>query len=89
MRECQKLNMLPVDDVQIESIRKADIRLGKSIYTKEQLEDFFIFLDSQGTRWVYVVETTELAYGGRRANGEWGLVLSDRAHFTMIEIIRI
>jgi hypothetical protein len=42
--------MLPVDEVKIDPVEVNDIGLGKSIYTKEQLDDFARFQDSQGTR---------------------------------------
>jgi hypothetical protein len=48
--------------------------LGKSIYTKEQLEEFAWFQDSQGTRKAYLAETAEMAYIGRNEKGDWGLV---------------
>jgi hypothetical protein len=52
--------------------------LGKSIYSKEQMEDFARFQDSQNTRRAYLAETAELAYLGR-SGGEWGLGLTDLA----------
>jgi hypothetical protein len=39
----------------------SDISLGKSIYTKKQLEEFKTLQDSQGMRKAYLVETAELA----------------------------
>jgi hypothetical protein len=42
--------MLPVDGVKIDPVELNDIGLGKSIYTKEQLDEFASFQDSQGTR---------------------------------------
>jgi hypothetical protein len=62
--------MLPVDEVKIDPVEVNDIGLGKSIYTKEQLDEFARFQDSQGTRKVYLAETAELAYTGRTENGE-------------------
>ncbi len=53
--------------------------MGKSIYTKEQLDEFARFQDSQGTRKAYLAETAELAYTGCTVNGEWGLALSSAA----------
>jgi hypothetical protein len=35
------------------------------MYTKEQLEEFGRFQDSQGTRKAYLAETAEMAYTGR------------------------
>jgi hypothetical protein len=42
--------MLPFNEVQIDPIKINNIGLGKSIYTKKQLEEFARFQDSQGTR---------------------------------------
>jgi hypothetical protein len=47
-----------------------DIGLGKSIYTKKQLDEFATFQDSQRTRRAYLAETAELAYIGRNERGE-------------------
>ncbi len=40
--------MLPVDNVQIESLPMSDIGLGKSIYAKKQLEELANFQDTDG-----------------------------------------
>jgi hypothetical protein len=48
-RQCHDLAKLPIGEMQIESLRMSDIRLGKSIYTKKQLDEFAAFQDSQGT----------------------------------------
>jgi hypothetical protein len=53
--------MLPVDEVKIDPVEMSDIGLGKSIYTKEQLDKFARFQDSQGTRKAYLAETAGLA----------------------------
>ncbi len=71
--------MLPVDEVRINPVKVNNIGLGKRIYTKEQLDEFARFQDSQGTRKAYLAETAELAYTGRSENGEWGLILSSEA----------
>jgi hypothetical protein len=74
LRECHDPAMLPVDEVKIDLVTVNNIRLGKSIYTKEQLEEFATFQDSQGTRKAYpLAETAGLAYMGRNEKGEWGL----------------
>jgi hypothetical protein len=41
--------MLPVQEVQIESLRMSNIDLGRSIPTKKQLDEVTAFQDSQGT----------------------------------------
>ncbi len=79
--------MLPVDEVWIESVEMNDIRLGKSIYTKKQLDEFSAFQDSQGTRKAYLAKTAELAYMGSERErgvgldlGSPGPVNPDRPH---------
>jgi hypothetical protein len=42
-----------------------NLGLGRSIYSKEQMEDFAQFQDSQNTRKAYLAEAAELAYLGR------------------------
>jgi hypothetical protein len=39
-----------MDEVKIEPVTVNNVGLGKSIYTKEQLEEFSTFQDSQGSR---------------------------------------
>ena len=55
-----------------------NLGLGRSIYSKEQMEDFARFQDSQNTRKAYLAEAAELAYLGR-SGGEWGLGLTELA----------
>jgi hypothetical protein len=70
--------MLLMEEVRIESVEMNDIGLGKSIYTKKQLDEFAAFQDSQGTPKAYLAETAELAYMGRNEKGEWGLALGHK-----------
>jgi hypothetical protein len=72
LRERHDPAMLPVYEVKIDPMTVTIIGLGKSMYTKEQLEEFTTFQDSQGTRKAYLMETAELAYMGRNEKGEWG-----------------
>jgi hypothetical protein len=77
--------MLPVDEVRIDPVEVNNIGLGKSIYTREQLDEFARFQDSQGTRKAYLAETAELAYRGQTGDGEWGLGLSPAAQNSIID----
>ncbi len=63
--------MLSVDKVRIEPMEMNDIGLGKSIYTKKQLDEFAAFQDCQGTRKAYLAETAELTYweGVKKGSG--------------------
>jgi hypothetical protein len=85
LKECHDPAMLPVGEVKIDPVEVNNIGLGKSIYTKEQLDEFARFQDSQGTRKAYLAETAELA--GRTENGEWGLALSSAAQGSLIDIV--
>jgi hypothetical protein len=87
LKECHNPAMLPVDEVKIDPVEVNDIGLGKSIYTKAQLDEFARFQDSQRTRKAYLAETAELAYTGRSENGEWGLALSSAAQGSLIDIV--
>jgi hypothetical protein len=87
LKECHDPAMLPVDEVKIDPVEVNDIGLGKSIYTKQQLDEFARFQDSQGTRKAYLAETAELAYTGRTEIGEWGLALSSAAQGSLIDIV--
>jgi hypothetical protein len=73
LRECYDLAMLPVDEVRIDSVEMNDIGLGKSIYTKKQLDEFTASQDIQGMRKAYLTETAEMANMGWNEKGEWGL----------------
>jgi hypothetical protein len=79
--------MLPVDEVKIEPVTVNNIGLGKSIYTKKQLEEFATFQDSRGTRKAYLAETAELAYMGRNEKGEWGLALGTQAQLSLVDLV--
>jgi hypothetical protein len=75
--------------VRIDPVTVNNIGLGKSIYTKEQLEEFARFQDSQGTRKAYLAETAEIAYIGRNEKGEWGLALGSAAQLSLINLVGI
>ncbi len=87
LRECYDPAMLPEDKVKIDLVTVNNIRLGKSIYTKKQLEEFAAFQDSQGTRKAYLAETAELAYMGRNEKGEWGLALGTQAQLSRVDLV--
>jgi hypothetical protein len=50
IRESAPPRDLPVRPVQIEDEDMLDLGLGRSIYSKAQVEEFLKFQDSQGTR---------------------------------------
>jgi hypothetical protein len=58
-----------------------DLGLERLIYSKERVEEFLQFQDSQGTRKAYLAEAVELAYSGQAADMIWdgvGLGISDK-----------
>jgi hypothetical protein len=67
--------MLPTDEVRINLVTVNNIGLGKSIYTREYLEEFARFQDSQGTRTEYLTETAEIAHLGRNEKKGVGVSL--------------
>ncbi len=75
-----------MDKVRIDRLRMNDIELGKSFYTKKQLDEFAAFQDSRGPRRAYLAETAELAYSGRNEKGEWGLALSVQAQTSLMDL---
>ncbi len=87
LRECHDPAMLPVDEVKIEPVDMNDIGLGKSIYTKKQLNEFAAFQDFQGTWKACLAETAELAYMGRNKKGEWGLALGAQAQLSLVDLV--
>jgi hypothetical protein len=87
LKECHDPTMLPVDVVKIDPVTVNNIGLGKSIYSREQLEEFVRFQDSQGTRKAYLAETAEIAYLGRYEKGEWGLALGSAAQTLLVDLI--
>jgi hypothetical protein len=89
LKECHDPAMLPVDEVRIDPVTVNNICLSKSIYTREQLEEFARFQDSQGTRKAYLVVTAEMAYIGRNEKGEWGLALGSAAQVSLIDLVGV
>jgi hypothetical protein len=79
--------MLPVDKVKIDPVTVNNIGLGKSIYTKKQLEEFAAIQDSQGTCKAYLAETSDLAYMGRNEKGEWDLALGDQVQLSLVNLV--
>ncbi len=56
LRDCAEPAQLPVDPVKISDVNVLDLGLGRSIHSKEQMEDFARFQDSQNTRKAYLAE---------------------------------
>ncbi len=70
-----------MDDVDI-----LGLLLGKSIYSKQQMEEFVRFQDSQNMQMTYLAEVAELAYL-EKSEGEWVLGLTDLAKEQIIDAV--
>jgi hypothetical protein len=86
LRDCAEPAQLPVDPVKVSDVNLLNLGLGRSIYSKEQMEDFARFQDSQNTRKAYLAEAAELAYLGR-SGGEWGLGLTELARDQIVNAV--
>jgi hypothetical protein len=76
-----------MEEVHIDEDDLLNLGLGRSIYSKEQVEEFLQFQDSQGTRRAYLIETAERAYGGRSKDGAWGFGMGERARDALIDAV--
>jgi hypothetical protein len=74
------------DPVKVSDVDILGLVLGKSIYSKEQMEEFVRFQDLQNTRRAYLAETAELAYLGW-SGGEWGFSLTDLARNQIVDAV--
>jgi hypothetical protein len=72
---------LKTQDVQV-----LGIRLGKSIYSPEQIDEFIRFQESQGTRRAFLAESAERSYNSR-FGGEWGSGLTDLATDHLVDVV--
>ncbi len=75
-----------MDPLKVSDVNLLNLGLVRSIYSKEQMEDFARFQDSQNTRKAYLVEAAELAYLGR-SRGEWGLGLTELARDQIVNAV--
>jgi hypothetical protein len=61
--------------------------LGRSIYSKEQLEAFHEFQMAAAVRAAYVAYSSELAFSRRGPSGEWGLELGQHAQAAIVDLV--
>ena len=82
LMECHEPALLPITLLGIgESTRK--LGLGWSIYTDNQMKEFYTFQNAAGAQNVYLADQTERAFQMMN-NGECSLSLGDRAHEMML-----
>ena len=85
LRECHAPRIFPLDDLKI--LDYAELGLGRSIYTEQQLQQFYLFQQAAGTRTAFLADQAERAYVMRSANGDWGLALGINARDMMLDVV--
>jgi hypothetical protein len=60
--------------------------LGRSIYSKEQLNAFHEFQMAAAVHATYVADSSELAFSRRGPGGEWGLGLGNHAQAAIVDL---
>jgi len=86
IRECHEPPKVPIGRVEIETEEKLPWGLGRSIYTPEQMTEFYDFQHSLAVRNAFVADQAELAYINRGDGGEWGLSLGTKAQETLMDL---
>ena len=81
--ECHEPANLPIAPLGIDEPRM-QLGLGRSIYTDEQMKEFYAFQNAAGARNAFLADQTERAYQTRNG-GDWGLSLGDRAKEMMLD----
>jgi hypothetical protein len=61
--------------------------LGRSIYSKEQLDAFHEFQMAAAVQAAYVADSSELAFSRRGPGGEWGLGLGTHAQAAIVDLV--
>jgi hypothetical protein len=61
--------------------------LGRSIYSKEQLDAFHEFQMAAAVRAAYVADSSELAFSRLGPGGEWGLGLGNHAQAAIVDLV--
>ena len=81
--ECHEPASLPIAPLGIDE-PTMQLSLGRSIYTDEQMKEFYAFQNAAGARNAFLADQTERAYQ-TRSGGDWGLSLGDRAKDMMLD----
>ena len=81
--ECHEPAHLPIAPLGIDE-PTMQLGLGRSIYTDEQMKEFYAFQNAAGARNAFLADQTERAYQ-TRSGGDWGLSLGDRAKDMMLD----
>jgi hypothetical protein len=87
LSECHEPLTLPISPVDISQDQEEKWGLGRSIYSKEQLDAFHEFQMAAAVRAAYVADSSELAFSRRGPGGEWGLGLGGHAQAAIVDLV--
>jgi hypothetical protein len=87
LSECHEPLSLPISPVDITEDSEEKWGLGRSIYSKEQLDAFHEFQMAAAVRAAYVADSSELAFSRRGPGGEWGLRLGTHAQAAIVDLV--
>jgi hypothetical protein len=87
LSECHEPLTLPISPVDIGQEQEEKWGLGRSIYSKEQLDAFHEFQMAATVRAAYVADSSELAFSRRGPGGEWGLGLGGHAQAAIVDLV--
>jgi hypothetical protein len=87
LSECHEPLNLPVSPEEVDNEDDEKWGLGRSIYSKEQLEAFHEFQMSVAVRAAYVADSSELAFSRRGPGGEWDLGLGQHAQAMIVDLV--
>jgi hypothetical protein len=87
LSECHEPLSLLISPVDIGQDSEEKWGLGRSIYSKEQLDAFHEFQMAAAVRAAYVADSSELAFSRRGPGGEWGLGLGNHAQAAIVDLV--
>jgi hypothetical protein len=86
LRECHAPRTFPLSPLDISDLDEPT-GLGRSLYTQKQMEEFYNFQNSAGTRTAFIADQADRAFEGRSSDGQWGLALGDKAREMMLDAV--
>ena len=86
LRECHAPRTFPLSPLDISDLDEPT-GLGRSLYTQKQMEEFYNFQNSAGTRTAFIADQADRAFEGRSSDGQWGLALGDKAKEMMLDAV--
>ena len=86
LRECHAPFTFPLTPLDIKDLDEPT-GLGRSLYTQKQMEEFYRFQSSAGTRTAFIADQADRAFEGRTSDGQWGLAMGDKAKEMMLDAV--